>query len=69
MKNNTNNTLLWKYASLGTQLFLALGTSIFVGLKVDKMLNLATPILVWVLPLIIIIVLLYKVIKDTARPK
>ena len=69
MKNNNNNTLLLKYASLGTQLFLALGISIFVGLKVDKMLNLATPILVWVLPLIIIIVLLYKVIKDTAKLK
>ncbi len=64
-----NNNLLWKYASLTTQLFIALGASVFFGIKADKWLQIKSPILVWLLPLIIISAVIYKVVKDTAPKK
>jgi hypothetical protein len=68
MKKN-NNSLLLKYAGLATQLFVALGLAVYFGIKVDKWLSLKTPIFVWVLPLLIIATLMYKVIKDTTANK
>lgn len=65
----SNQSLIWRYASLGGQLFILLGLAIFGGLKLDGMVKFAQPIFVWVLPLLVIIVVLYKVIKDTATPK
>jgi hypothetical protein len=67
-KKNDNN-LLWKYASLGTQLFVALGLAVYGGLKIDEKLAFKTPLSVWVLPLLIIGVIIFKVIKDTAPKK
>ncbi len=68
MKTNGNN-ILWKYTSLGTQLLVAIGLAVFVGIKLDSWLKNKTPLLVWILPLIIIAAILYKVIKDTAPKK
>lgn len=67
-KNNKYNDL-WKYAGLGAQLFTALGLSVFAGIKADNWLNFSTPLLVWVLPLLLIAVMMIKIIKDTAKPK
>ncbi|MEJ7737379.1 MAG: AtpZ/AtpI family protein [Chitinophagaceae bacterium] len=69
-KNNTNpNRELWKYAGLATQLFVSLGLAVFIGLKLDKWLHISFPVLVWVLPLLIIVSLIYKLIKETNRKK
>ncbi len=64
-----NNSLLWKYAGLTTQLFIALGSAVFIGIKTDKWLQIKSPIMVWIFPLIIISAIIYKVIKDTAPKK
>ena len=64
-----DNSLLYKYAGFATQLVVALGLAVFIGLKIDKWLSFKTPLAVWVLPLVIIIVLIYKAIKDTAPKK
>ncbi len=65
----TDNTLLWKYAGFATQLVVALAFAVFIGIKTDKWIGLKSPLLVWLFPLLIICVLFYKVIKDTAKKK
>ena len=64
-----DDNLLWKYAGFATQLIIALGLAVYGGLKLDSLLKFKSPVLVWVLPLLIIVLLIYKVIKDTAPKK
>lgn len=64
-----SNTDLLRYAGLGTQIFVALGLAVYAGLRGDKWLNTSFPILVWVLPLLIIVIMIYKLIKDTSKKK
>jgi uncharacterized membrane protein YjgN (DUF898 family) len=66
-KPNGNDKLLLKYLGLGTQIMLSLGLAVFVGLKVDKWLAFTTPLLVWILPLLILIAMIWQVIKDTSK--
>ena len=68
-KKKADNSLLWKYAGFATQLTVALALSVYVGIKLDSFFTFKNPIIVWVLPLLIIVVLIYKVIKDTAPKK
>jgi hypothetical protein len=68
MKKNDNRLLL-KYAGLATQLFIALCLAVYLGIKTDAWLALKNPIFVWVLPLIVISAIIYKVIKDTSPKK
>ena len=65
-KKNNSQSLL-QYAGLATQLFILLGIAIWGGIKLDKWLQFSTPILTWVLPLIAIVVLMIKIIKDTSK--
>lgn len=67
--NSGNNRDLLKYAGLATQIFLALGLSVFIGIKLDGWLKLSFPVLVWVLPLLILVSLLYKLINETNKKK
>jgi hypothetical protein len=64
-QNNSNRDLL-RYAGLGTQILAALGLAVFAGLKGDKWLH-SSPLLVCLLPLLILFVIFYKLIKETAR--
>lgn len=64
-----NRSLLWKYAGFATQLLVALGLAVFIGMKADKWLNTKMPLAVWLLPLVVIAALIYKAIKDTAPKK
>lgn len=54
-----------RYAGLAMQLFASLGIAIFLGLKVDGWLKLSFPLFLWLLPLLVIVGLIIKVIKDT----
>ena len=67
--DQNNNRDLLRYAGLATQLFLALGLAVFAGIKLDQWLNLSFPVLVWVLPLLILVSLMYKIIKETNKKK
>ena len=69
LNNKNNNRDLLKYAGLATQIFLALGLSVFIGIKLDGWLKLSFPVLVWVLPLLILVSLLYKLINETNKKK
>jgi len=67
--NEPNNNLLWKYAGLATQFLVGIGIAVYAGLKIDEWLKIKMPLAVWVLPLLLITAVIYKIIKDTAKKK
>lgn len=68
-KRQDNSYLLLRYASLGGQLIVSLGLAVFAGMKADKWLKISFPLLGWLLPLLVLIIILYKIVKDTAPKK
>jgi cell division protein FtsW (lipid II flippase) len=62
-----NKGLLLKYAGLTMQIVVALAIAVFAGIKLDEWQHFTTPIFVWVLPLLVIVVMIYQVIKDTSK--
>jgi len=68
-QKSTPTSDLMRYAGLGSQLLVSLGIAVFVGYKIDKWLKLPLPILVWLLPLIVLVGLIYKLIKETSGKK
>ena len=69
MQKNDSNKLLWRYAGLGFTFLAAIGIALFAGIKLDNYLQPAFPVMVWVLPLLFIISILIKVIKDSNTKK
>jgi hypothetical protein len=67
-QNNSNKDLM-RYAGLATQMLAGLGIAVFIGLKADKWLRLSFPILSWLLPLLVLAAILYKIIKATGPGK
>ena len=68
-RSNNNYSDLLRYASMGTQIFVALGLAVFVGLKVDKWLKISAPLLVLVLPVLVLAGFIYKIVKETSKQK
>ena len=68
MNKEKDNSLL-RYAGLGFQFLVAIGLSVWGGLQLDRWLKLKTPLAVWILPLLIIFVVIFKIIKDTSQKK
>ncbi len=64
--SNKSNRDLVRYASLGTQLLVAIGLAVFAGLKADKWLR-TSPLFVCGLPLIVLFGIFYKLMKETSR--
>jgi hypothetical protein len=67
--NNKNDSQLWKYAGLATQFFVAIGIAVYAGVKLDGWLKFKIPLAVWILPLLIIVAMIVKIIKDTTPKK
>lgn len=65
----SNNSDVLRYAGLGAQIFVSLGIAVFAGYKTDKWLNTSFPLLVWILPLAVLSLLIYKLIKETSKRK
>ena len=68
-KNTSNKNLLIQYASLGTQLLAGLVIAVFLGKWIDEKAKFTFPIFIWLLPLIVIIGMILKAVKDTSRKK
>ena len=68
-RSNNNYSDLLRYASMGTQIFVALGLAVFVGLKVDRWLKISAPLLVLILPVIVLVGIIYKIVKETSKQK
>jgi F0F1-type ATP synthase assembly protein I len=65
---DSNRRFLMRYAALGTQLLVAIGLSVFVGIKLDKWLH-TSPLLACVLPLLTLFGIFYKIMRETKPPK
>ena len=63
------NKDLLAYAGMASQFLLVIGATVFAGYKTDKLLHLSIPIASWLLPLLAITAMLYKVYKDTSAKK
>lgn len=66
--NNRPNDLL-RYAGLGGQILVSLGLAVFAGYHADRWLGLSFPLLVWLLPLVVVSAMIYKLIKETSNKK
>jgi hypothetical protein len=54
-----------RYAGLASQMLVGLGIAVFIGLKADKWLKLSFPLLPWLLPLLVLAAILYRIVKET----
>ena len=69
MSNKPDNSQLWKYAGLVMQFFISIGIAVFVGIKLDGWMNAKIPLLAWILPLLVILSIIIKIMKDTSIKK
>ena len=67
--NNKNDRLLWKYAGLAMQFLVAIAICVYAGIKLDQYLSFSTPLAVWILPLLVIVGIIVKIVKDTSPKK
>jgi len=58
---------LYRYASLSGQVAASVGLSLFLGIKADKWLHGSFPIFSWALPLLVIVLLIIKLVKESSR--
>ena len=56
-----------RYAGMGTQLLVSIGLAVFAGYKLDKWMAIRFPVMVWVLPLVVLFLMIYKLIKETSK--
>lgn len=65
----SNRAYLAQYAGLAFQLMAALGLAVFAGIKADGWLKLNFPLLAWLLPLLVLSAMFYRIYKDTSARK
>lgn len=65
-QNNSSQDLL-RYAGFAAQILVSLGIAVFVGLKLDDWMDISFPLLVWLLPLLVVSTMIFKLIKETSR--
>ncbi|MEO5967287.1 MAG: hypothetical protein ABIP69_03425 [Ferruginibacter sp.] len=68
MNRKSDNHLL-RYAGLASQFLIGIGIMVFGGLKADEYFKFKVPLLVWILPLLLIISVIIKLIKETSSKK
>lgn len=61
------NGLLMQYAGLAAQLVAGLLLTVYLGMWVDKWVHFAIPVFIWLLPLLLIIGMMIKAIRDTSK--
>ena len=68
-KQPKNNSLLREYLSFAWQLIAGIAIFVYVGMLADRWIKTKTPLLVWIFPLLVIIGMMIKVIRDTTNKK
>ncbi|MEP6615273.1 MAG: AtpZ/AtpI family protein [Ginsengibacter sp.] len=68
VKNN-NNSQMWRYAGLASQFLVSIGIGVFIGVKLDQWMKPGLPVFVWVLPLLMMAGIIFRLIKDTSSRK
>lgn len=56
-----------KYIGLGAQFFISIALMMALGWKLDQWIGSQTPLLIWILPLLIIVYTLIKLIIETNK--
>ena len=64
-----NRKELLQYAGLSAEVCASVGLSIFIGIKADKWLRVSFPVFACALPLLVIIALIVRLIKESSRRK
>ena len=67
--DKSNRYYLLKYGSFAFQLLVVLVLVIFLGVKLDKKIGSDFLLFSWLFPLVVILGMIIKVLKDTARKK
>jgi hypothetical protein len=67
-QSNAGNDLM-RYAGLGVQILVSIGLAVFAGLKIDQWIRMPFPLLVWLLPLLVVSMMIYRLIKETSTKK
>jgi len=65
----SNRRELLRYAGLSSEVLASVGISVFLGVKADKWLKLSFPIFSLSLPLLVIIALIVRLVKESSRKK
>jgi hypothetical protein len=65
----SDNKILWKYAGMATQFLVAIAIAVYGGMQLDKWIKPGMPLAVWLLPLLIIVGIIFKIVKDTSTKK
>jgi hypothetical protein len=60
---------LYRYASLSGQVAASVGLSLFLGIKADKWVHGPFPVFSWALPLLVIVLLIVKLVKESSGKK
>ena len=68
-RGKENRRELLRYAGLSSEVFASVGISLFLGIKADKWLHVSFPLLSWGLPLLVIVLLIVKLIKESSKKK
>ena len=68
-KQNNAGRDVMRYAGLGAQILVSLGLAVFAGYHADRWLKISFPLLVWLLPLLVVSMMIYKLIKETSKKK
>ncbi len=68
-KGEGPNSSLMSYMGLATQFFVTIGVGLWIGSKLDQYFSFGSPVLIWVLPLLIVVSSLIKIIVDTNKKK
>ena len=66
-KGKDNKALLISYAGFAFQMLAAIGLATYAGSWIDKWIKTGFPLFVWLLPLIVIIGMIVKAVKDTSK--
>lgn len=66
-KQSNGSRDVMRYAGLGAQILVSLGLAVFAGYHADKWLKVSFPLLVWLLPLAVVSMMIYKLIKETSN--
>jgi F0F1-type ATP synthase assembly protein I len=61
------NGLLMQYAGLAAQLVAGLLLAVYLGMWVDKWVHFGIPVFIWLLPLLLVIGMMIKAIRDTSK--
>jgi len=68
-KKSQKNNLLMQYLSFAWQLIAGIAIFVYLGMLVDRWIKTSTPLLIWIFPLLVIVGMMIKVIRDTSKKK